>query len=64
MIGRFNEPRPLGELPSDSSGQLITEWVLLTAIVIVPLILLVPLSLSMIHVYFYRVAEIVSGPFP
>ena len=57
-------PRPLRELPADTTGQLVTEWVLLTATVIVPLILLVPWSLAMIHVYFYRVAEIVSGPFP
>jgi hypothetical protein len=58
------EPRPLDELLDDTSGQLLTEWVLLTAVVVVPIILLVPGLLNMTGLYYQRIAEVICLPFP
>ena len=61
---RPREGRPLAELVDDASGQLVVEWVLLMSVVVIPLIVLVPTMLQMIHVYYYRIAEMVCLPFP
>ena len=42
----------------------MTEWVLVTAVVVMPLIMLVPTMMWMIDVYFYRIAQVVALPFP
>ena len=60
----LTEPRYLHELEDDTTGQLATEWALLTGAVIVPLMLLVPTMLAMIKVYFYRGSEVICLPFP
>ena len=60
----LEERRALVELSDDVSGQLVTEWVLVTAFVVMPMILLIPTLLGMIRLYFYRTAEVVHLPFP
>ena len=62
--GVLEEPRGLAELPGDASGQLTTEWVLVTTFVVMPMVLLIPVLLGMIRLYFYRIAEVVHLPFP
>ena len=57
-------PRRLGSLGRDQSGQLVTEWVLLTAAIVIPLILLVPNMLELLSIYFNRIAEVIALPFP
>ena len=42
----------------------VARGLLLTTMVVIPLILLVPGLISMIHLYFYRIAEVVCLPFP
>lgn len=61
---RRKEARGLGELPADSSGQLTTEWVLVTTLVVMPIVLLIPVLLGMTRLYFLRIAEVVHLPFP
>ena len=56
--------RPLRELHPDAAGQLATEWALLTATVVIPILLCVPMMLGMIQIYFYRIAEVICLPFP
>ncbi len=56
--------RSLVDLSHDVTGQLVTEWVLLTAFVVMPMILVIPTLLGMIRTYFYRIAEVVHLPFP
>ncbi len=60
----LEERRALVELGDDVTGQLVTEWVLVTAFVVMPMILLIPTLLGMIRLYFYRIAEVVHLPFP
>jgi hypothetical protein len=60
----LSAPRPLDELDGDASGQMVTEWVLVTIVVVIPIILLIPTMLWTVSVYFYRIAEVVSLPFP
>jgi hypothetical protein len=60
----LSRPRSLHALASDTQGQLMTEWVLVTAVVVMPLIMLVPTMLWMIDLYFYRIAKVVALPFP
>ncbi|MEQ9617146.1 MAG: hypothetical protein RLN60_03830 [Phycisphaerales bacterium] len=48
----------------DESGQLITEWTLVTATVVIPFGLLGTASMQMIEIYFYRVAGTICLPFP
>ena len=60
----LSRPRPLGDLNGDAAGQLATEWVLVTSVIVVPIILLIPWMLSLVDIYFYRVAEVISSPFP
>ena len=60
----LTEPRRLSELRGESSGQLVTEWVLVTAVIVIPLILTVPRMLETIRTYFYRTAEVICFPFP
>ncbi|MHC4083570.1 MAG: hypothetical protein ACYSU2_19845, partial [Planctomycetota bacterium] len=60
----LSSPRPLSNLESDDAGQAATEWAMVLGVVVIPLILLIPWIFAMIHVYFYRVAEVISLPFP
>ena len=60
----LEDPRLLTELGDDADGQLATEWVLLAALVVSMITFLVPTSIGMIRLYFYRIAEIVQVPFP
>ena len=65
MIGPLlSSPRSLNDLPGDASGQMVTEWMLVTSVIVIPLVLLVPTLLGWINIYFYRVAEVISLPFP
>ncbi|MHC4126947.1 MAG: hypothetical protein ACYTE6_09330 [Planctomycetota bacterium] len=60
----LTSPRPLNDLEGDDAGQAVTEWAMLLGVVVIPLILLIPWIMGMIYVYFYRVAESISLPFP
>lgn len=60
----LTDPRSLDELGADAAGQMAVEWVLVTLVVTIPIILLLPQMLWTVSVYFYRVAEVVSLPFP
>jgi hypothetical protein len=42
----------------------MTEWTLLTAAVIIPFMLLVPGIIRMLDIYFYRIAGVLTLPFP
>ena len=56
--------RVLRRLHVNSRGQLVTEWALVTATVVIPLGLLGPIMIAMLHAYFYRVAGTLALPFP
>ena len=56
--------RSPAELGDDASGQLVVEWALLAATVIMPFGLLAPTMIDMITTYYYRIAGLVSLPFP
>ncbi len=60
----LSNPRALSDLESDDAGQAVTEWAMVLGVVVIPLILLIPWIMGMIYVYFYRVAEVISLPFP
>lgn len=57
-------PRELTDLESDESGQVVTEWVLVCATVVIPLGLLGPGLVNMLLYIFYRVVGTVALPFP
>ncbi len=56
--------RSLAELGDDTTGQLVVEWALLVATVIMPFGLLAPTMIDMITTYYYRIAGLISLPFP
>ena len=56
--------RSPAELGDDDSGQLVVEWALLAATVIMPFGLLAPTMIDMITTYYYRIAGLISLPFP
>ena len=56
--------RPVAEIPSDSTGQLAVEWVLIMVVILPSLGLYFPLVWGMIPKYFFRTAEVISLPFP
>ncbi len=60
----LTKPRALSRLASDTHGQAATEWLLVTAVAVLPLVAMIPVMIEMIDVYFYRVAEVISNPFP
>ena len=60
----LSAPRPLNELNRDATGQLATEWLLVTAFVVIPFIMLIPTMLEMLNSYFNRIAGFVALPFP
>jgi len=62
--GLLTSPRELHQLGEDTSGQLVTEWVLVLAFAVMPMVLLIPTFLGIIQTYFYRIAEVVGSPFP
>jgi len=62
--GVLDRPRALTDLADDVNGQLITEWVLVTTFVVMPMIMIIPALLGMIRLYFLRTAEVVHLPFP
>ena len=63
-LGLLTSPRELDQLGEDTSGQLVTEWVLVLAFAVMPMVLLIPTFLGIIQTYFYRIAEVVGSPFP
>ena len=56
--------RSIRELAADTSGQLVTEWALVTATVVIPLGSLGAVMIRMLDVYFYRFAGVIALPFP
>jgi uncharacterized membrane protein len=60
----LSRPRRLRHLDGDTQGQAATEWLLVTAVGVLPLVAMIPVMLKMINVYFYRIAEVISSPFP
>ena len=56
--------RRLSDIHLEEGGGPTVESVLIMALVVIPFGLLVPMALSMIQIYFYRCAEVVSLPFP
>ena len=60
----MSDPRPLSDLEHDTHGQLATEWVLVTAVIVIPIVLLIPWMLAIVKAYWYRIAEVISFPFP
>ncbi len=60
----LSRPRSLKHLRRDTKGQAATEWLLVTAFGVLPLVAMIPVMLEMIDVYFYRVAEVIANPFP
>ena len=64
MMRPLSSPRPLQGIVDESSGQLATEWVLLTATVVIPVIALMPQMIHMIYSYYQRITEVISIPFP
>jgi len=60
----LSEPRPIAELNEDEFGQMTTEWVLVTTLVVIPLGMTIPGIVHMFYLYFYRIAGVISLPFP
>ena len=56
--------RLLPELASDESGQVVIEWVLVCATVVIPMGLMGPGLVDMLYYYFYRIAGTIALPFP
>ena len=61
ILGRRRE---LAELADDTAGQLAVEWLLVTALIVMPIVLWIPYLVGIIRTYFYRIAEVVGLPFP
>jgi hypothetical protein len=57
-------PRDVSDLESDESGQVVTEWVLVCATVVIPLALMGPGLVDMLLYLFYRIVGTVALPFP
>lgn len=62
-MSEVEEPR-LADLHRDTTGQMVVEWLLVTATVILPLAMMVPGLINMVRIYFYRIAGVVCFPFP
>lgn len=62
--GILQSRRSLSELGDDATGQLTTEWVLVTAFAVMPILLWIPFLLGIISTYFHRIADVVGSPFP
>jgi hypothetical protein len=60
----LSSPRPLSDLNGDTAGQAVTEYAMLMGFVVIPILLFIPVFLNWIDIYFYRVAEVISLPFP
>ena len=52
------------EIPRDTAGQATAEWLLVTAVIVLPIILCIPVMLDMLNSYFNRITGIVTLPFP
>ncbi len=63
MNARFDVRRAV-DLGRDESGQMTVEWVLVTTLVIIPIGMTIPGIIYMLDLYFYRVAGVISLPFP
>lgn len=48
----------------DDRGMLSVEYVLILAVVVLPLVLLEPLWMDMIQTYCFRVVRVIGLPFP
>lgn len=57
-------PRRFDELGSDDAGQVVIEWVLVLATVVIPLGLMGPGLVDMLFFYFYRIVGTIALPFP
>ncbi len=64
MRSSLENARPLRELATDSSGQLVVEWALVTATVVIPLGTLGLMTVHLLDIYFYRFAGVIALPFP
>lgn len=64
MTARTRNLARLRELGADDTGQAVTEWTILTATVVLPLSWVGWTSVQMLNIYFYRVAGLISLPFP
>ena len=60
----LTDPREVGELHDDESGQLLVEWILLVGTIILPLSFLATGALYMMKDYFYRITGVLCLPFP
>ncbi len=56
-------PRTLDELASDDHGQVVVEYTLLTATIILPMGAMAPGFIYMLFHYFYRIIGVVCSPF-
>lgn len=63
MTKRVDPPR-LSGFHRDETGQMTVEWILLTTLVIIPIGMTIPGIIYMLDLYFYRVAGVISLPFP
>lgn len=59
--GRFGF---LGRFHADCSGATATEYIMILALVVLPIALLTPLFLNMLKVYGTRVLSLIGLPFP
>lgn len=56
--------RLLARLHRDSSGATATEYILILALVVLPIALLTPLFLNMLKLYGNRIISLIGLPFP
>jgi hypothetical protein len=56
--------RSLSEISADDSGQVVIEWTLVCATVVIPLGLLGPGLVDMLLYLFYRTVGTIALPFP
>ena len=63
-ISDSDEWRDPVEVVAEERGILTVEWVLVTAAFILPVAAALPTMLYILKVYYYRVAGIISLPFP
>ena len=61
VVGRFG---CLRRFHADCSGATATEYIMILALVVLPIALMTPLFLNMLKVYGARVLSLVGLPFP
>jgi len=60
----LSQVRSWVDLLSDETGQITTEWVLVTGTIVFPICLAANEMITMLDSYFYRIAGVVALPFP